>query len=70
MKHVIEQLRRAVFAAAVLGSLGFGAAEAFAAPPATAREATCNEYTCHRNCRLAGASGSWCDEYNGCLCFF
>lgn len=69
MSSTRSLFRRGVFAAAVLGTLGFGATQALATPAASAAPPTCNEQQCDRTCRDAGFSGGFCLDRTSCNCF-
>lgn len=66
-------LGRAVFGVAVVTSLGFGTAQAFATTgtsrsPATAR--SCDDYTCDRDCRNLGYEYGSCHwDSQTCICY-
>lgn len=64
-------MRRGVFGAAVLGALGFGTGQAFAAPERAAAPPTCDPELCDRVCRVFGPFGGRCDAEDGtCRCLF
>ena len=69
MSGIGRKMRGGVLAAMVAGSLGFGAAEAFARPADTERAAACDPERCDRVCKAQNgpfAHGEcWGDE---CLC--
>ena len=67
MKRIASAWKAALFAAAIAGSLGFGAARAFAAtqPPAE-KAATCSNTYCRQICGELG--GNWVPQYGRCLC--
>lgn len=65
-----SRIRNAVFAAVTALSLGFGAAQAFAAPGAPAKGdavLACNPATCSYDCTRRGYYGGICMSYNGTL---
>lgn len=73
MRHAQRPIGRAVFGAAVLAALGFGTAQAFAAPGIPARN-DCSTYpvNCNDLCQGYGYLGGSC--VNGaygpkCLCY-
>ena len=69
MRVLGGKLRGAVFAAALVGSLGFGAAGALAGPAEAAPAAVCNPETCDRMCKARHgpfAHGECWDDQ--CLC--
>lgn len=63
-------LRRGAFAAAILGSLGFGATQAYAGSAAAAVR-TCPakgyEYA-YASCRIGCSVGGYCDANGYCQC--
>ena len=62
--------RRALFAAGVLGCLGFGGAGAFATPqPAATTAALCNDTVCAAGCIAKGYHGGRCTTDRGCYCY-
>jgi hypothetical protein len=68
MSGLIHHLRRAVFGAVVLGSLGLGATQALASPAAPEPEAVCT-VKCMRYCAMLGLAGGTCSAGGGCSCF-
>jgi hypothetical protein len=63
-------LRQALFAAGVLGCLGFGSAQAFAAPQtAVAPAAFCNDTVCAASCIAKGYRSGYCTTDRGCYCY-
>ena len=76
MKGTTGRTVRAFSALALLGTLGFGTVQAFAASGAPdALRRACNLTTCKTNCIAAGASGGSCvyDSSSGeyfCKCNF
>jgi hypothetical protein len=66
MKRPIRLLSRSVFAVAILGSLGFGAAEALAMsrPQADAARPWCEPVKCNADCGGYGV----CSGFN-CYCY-
>ncbi|HEX2093254.1 MAG TPA: hypothetical protein VHG28_12680 [Longimicrobiaceae bacterium] len=71
MRHPSRHLGRAVFGAAVLAALGFGAAQAFAAPADTSVARNhCQEF-CNPYCIGEGYAGGTCGGVSGqnCLCY-
>ncbi len=64
-----RRMQRGVFAAAMAGALGFGAAQAFASPGTSAdAERACSSGQCNRDCKARGADGGFCDQ-GGCICY-
>jgi len=68
MKNAIT---RWTLAAVTAASLGFGATQAMAAPPAEDAARACKPDSCDRYCRerLGGIRGE-CTENGQCLCLF
>lgn len=63
-------MQRGMFAAVTAAALGFGAAQAFAAPAAAANaERACVNGKCARECRSIGYDDGFCDQ-GGCICIF
>jgi hypothetical protein len=60
-------LTRALTLAAALGTLGFGAAQAVAAPSSPELRA-CSHGPCSRDCKARGADGGSCVG-GSCICF-
>ena len=58
-------LKAALFGAAIVASLGFGAVQAFAAP-AVEKELACTNSYCKKICGDLG--GNWVPQYGRCLC--
>ena len=69
MSRSIHTLRRAFFGAAVLGSLGFGAAQALAAPRAQGTAPICVFAECAARCILRGYDGGTCLTTRDCVCY-
>ena len=66
MKHRLD-LKAALFGAAIVASLGFGAVQAFASPPASAEtERACTNSYCRNVCGSLG--GNWVPQYGHCVC--
>lgn len=61
-------LRRSLYAVAVLGALGFGAAQAFGSPTPPSAARACNDTECNWECEQLGAGYGYCDEYGQCQC--
>lgn len=67
MKRIAPIWKSAVFAAATVAALGFGAAQALAAPQAPAENAgSCTNTYCRKVCGTLG--GNWVPMYGRCLC--
>ena len=67
MKRIASRWKAALFGAAMVASLGFGAAQAFAAPqPAAGNERACTNTYCRKICGTLG--GNWVPQYGRCLC--
>ena len=62
-------LHRFLFAAGVLGCMGFGAAQAFASPDPASGGAFCNDTVCHAGCLAKGYWGGYCYQNQGCTCY-
>jgi hypothetical protein len=61
-------VRRWLFGAATAGALGFGGAQAIAAPaPAVQGEKVCSHDVCNQVCLAIGRRGGFCSE-GVCLC--
>ena len=66
----IRTMRRWVFGAGTAVALGFGAAQAVAAPaPAADGRAVCDDQVCNRVCQAIGAFGGFCNAGGGCSCW-
>jgi hypothetical protein len=61
--------RRACFALATAAALGFGAAQAFAAPGVSESRAACTNAQCNDDCRRMGYDGGICAGSWGCACW-
>lgn len=72
MSRTFGALRRAVLGAAFVGSLGFGASQAFATPEqAAAAVRTCPDTGydyAYASCRIGCASGGYCAAGGICRC--
>jgi hypothetical protein len=64
--------RRWVFGAGMAAALGFGGAQAMAAPTDAARDEAraCNPTGCDRSCRAQGGISGRCTDAGLCACFF
>jgi hypothetical protein len=66
----IMAVRRWVFGAGTVAALGFGGAQAFAAPAPAAPEKVCNEQVCDRICDLTNRGlGGFCSSTGVCVCW-
>lgn len=67
----IERMRRWVFGAGTVAALGFGGAQAMAAPAAADGEArVCNPQVCNRVCQaIPGSIGGFCTSDGSCQCY-
>lgn len=67
----IERMRRWVFGAGTVAALGFGGAQAMAAPAAADAEArVCNPQVCNRICQaIPGSIGGFCTSDGSCQCY-
>lgn len=65
-----KMLRRWVFGAGTVAALGFGGAQALAAPaPAAAPADTCSQ-VCNRICQtIPGSIGGFCTPDGSCQCY-
>ena len=67
MKRLVSRWKAVVFGAAFVGSLGFGAVQAFASPPPPAEgESACTNTYCRKICGDLG--GNWVPQYGRCVC--
>ncbi|HEU0013631.1 MAG TPA: hypothetical protein VFQ45_08095 [Longimicrobium sp.] len=66
MKQIASRWKAALFGAAMVASLGFGTAQALAAPQAPAPAAACTNSYCRKVCGELG--GNWVPQYGRCLC--
>ena len=62
-------LRMTLFAVGVLGCLGFGSAQAFAAPRPAAGDTFCSDAVCHAACIAKGNWGGYCSLEGRCICY-
>ena len=71
MSRSLSNLRRGLLGIAFLGSLGFGATQAFADPSPQARRAYCSSgaeiRACLNSCQSQGMLAN-CDPDFGCIC--
>lgn len=66
----ITTVRRCVLGAGTAMALGFGGAQALAAPaPASAGERVCNARLCDRLCQSLGSIGGVCNPDGFCVCY-
>lgn len=68
MRAIGGRTRRGLFALAMAAALGFGAAQAFAAPAAADARA-CTNAGCNTWCRSQGYDGGICAGSFGCACW-
>lgn len=67
MKRIAPIWKSAAFAVATVAALGFGAAQAFAAPQPSAENArACTNTYCYRICGTLG--GNWVPSAGKCYC--
>lgn len=62
-------VRKTLFAAVVLGAIGFGSAQAVASPRPTTDGAFCNDNVCLATCIARGYYGGHCTQTSGCYCY-
>jgi hypothetical protein len=72
-----SRIRNAAFAAATVLALGFGAAQAFAAPQPAVKSGEkafyCSPTSCNFDCQRRGAVGGFCENlggYQSCACYY
>ena len=68
MRAIGGRTRRGLFALAMTAALGFGAAQAFAAPAAADARA-CTNAECNTWCKRLGNDGGFCAGSFGCACW-
>jgi hypothetical protein len=68
MNTIRRRTQRSLFALASVAALGFGAAQAFAAPAAADARA-CTTAQCNLDCRARGYDGGVCAGSWGCACW-
>jgi hypothetical protein len=65
-----KTLRRWVFGAGMTAALGFGGAQALAAPAPAADAGVCNPAVCNRICQsIPGSIGGFCAPDGSCQCY-
>jgi hypothetical protein len=69
MTTIGRRTQRGLFALATAAALGFGAAQAFAAPAAPGARAACTTAQCNLDCRRMGYDGGVCAGSWGCACW-
>jgi hypothetical protein len=69
MSTIRRWTQRSLFALATASALGFGAAQAFAAPAAPAEARACTNAQCNLDCRARGYDGGVCAGSWGCACW-
>ncbi|HEX2078914.1 MAG TPA: hypothetical protein VHG08_14425 [Longimicrobium sp.] len=68
MRDERRALRRWITAAVVAGTLGFGSAQALAAPRESEQPGTCTNQQCNRTCKQTGYDGGFC-LVAVCVCY-
>lgn len=68
MTTITKRMQGAVLALATVASLGFGAAQALAAPREAAAAERCTDYTCRSRCINLGYAGGSCSGAS-CVCW-
>ena len=68
MSKLANRTRKIVGCAAVAAALGFGAAQALAAPAEAREAAACNPATCRKDCIALGNTGGVCVQ-DQCACY-
>ncbi len=66
MKRIASHWKAALFGAAIAASLGFGGAQALAAPTAAENAAACTNTYCKKICGDLG--GNWVPAAGRCYC--
>jgi hypothetical protein len=70
MMMKIATVRRWVFGAGTAAALGFGGAQALAAPAPAQAEGVCNDRVCDRVCDLTNRGlGGFCSSTGICVCW-
>lgn len=70
MRITRHAARRWIFATGMTAALGFGGAQALAAPaPAARADNACDSRLCNRVCQALGSIGGFCTEPAGCSCY-
>ncbi|HST63287.1 MAG TPA: hypothetical protein VLK84_31540 [Longimicrobium sp.] len=65
----MKTMRRWVFGAGMAAALGFGGAQALAAPaPAAQGEKVCRDEVCNQVCLAANNNGGFCSSQGLCVC--
>jgi hypothetical protein len=66
-----KTVQRWVFGAGTVAALGFGGAQAVAAPaPAAEQAKVCNAQACNRICQaIPGSIGGFCTSDGSCVCY-
>lgn len=59
-----------LFGAGLAAALGFGGAQAAAAPAVADQARACNPTGCDRSCRAQGGISGRCTDAGLCACFF
>ena len=69
MTSIRRWTQRGLFALATASALGFGAAQAFAAPSEATAARACTNAQCNTWCRSQGYDGGICAGSWGCACW-
>lgn len=70
MSRSLSYLRQGLFGIVFVGSMGFGASQALAAPQQTSQAAVCDSLECLRDCVNYGYSYGDCHPTLGfCYCY-
>ncbi|HYR06169.1 MAG TPA: hypothetical protein VEQ60_00270 [Longimicrobium sp.] len=69
--RTMNAMRRWIFSAGTVAALGFGGAQAMAAPaPAADAARVCNSQACNRICQaIPGSIGGFCTSSGSCQCY-
>jgi hypothetical protein len=70
MREMTRGARGWLFAAGVMAALGFGGAQAMAAPAADAQARACNPTGCNARCQAQGGISGRCTDAGLCACLF
>lgn len=70
MGTVTRGMRGWLFGAATVAALGFGGAQAVAAPAAGDEARACNPRGCNAGCQAQGAISGRCTDAGACICLF
>jgi hypothetical protein len=69
MRDIRRWTQRGLFALATVAALGFGGAQAFAAPRPAAAMRACTNAQCDADCKRWGYDGGICAGSWGCACW-